>query len=135
MPVASGVSERDESLRGVVMARGVGDVRAREPAALDWDVTEDVEDAEREWAPVFDTSVFTDGLGPFCDKRAPRVGRVVGELDRMAGLGTGEGELARAAAAAAPGVIVLEEVGDPDDPPRVRMVGLAALIDVPGRLD
>lgn len=78
--------------------------------------------------------VFTDGLVPFCDKRVPGVGRVVGELDRRAGLGTGEGELARAAAAACPGVIVLEVVGDPDDPPRARMVGLAALTDAPGRL-
>lgn len=66
------------------------------------------------------------------DRRLPVARRIVGDADRKCGFRTGDGESERPLE---PGMLVLGAVGDPDMPLRVRIVGLAALTDDPGKLD
>ena len=127
----SGVSEREESRLGVVRVRGVGDVLARAvPEALDCEVTEDVEEAEREWAPGLVVWDPRAGLVAGSDCRTDTPARVVGDDALSKGFGTGEGELARPLVD--PEAKVRGAVGEPVIPLSARMVGLDARTDVPG---
>jgi hypothetical protein len=128
------VSDREESRRGVVKARGVGEVLALVvPVALDCEVTEEVDEVEREWAPDLEASdPRVVGFVPGRDCREASPVRVVGDDALLRGLGTGEGELARPLVV--PEGKVRLAVGDPVIPLSARIVGLEARAEEPGAL-